>query len=327
MERIEGQLADEEELAKQVLSWITCAKRPLTTSELEHAIATEAGEPQLDPENFCRLEDMVSACAGLVTIDEESKIIRLVHFTTQEYFERTKIQWFPDAQAKIAITCVTYLSLDVFKSGICQKDEELEERLQSNQLYHYAAKNWGHHPREASILIPEAISFLEKRTQVEASCQALLAIKEWSSRVGYSQEFARQMRGLDLAAYFGVKLAVPQLLKKGADIAAANNYGQTSLHWASKTGHVDVVKLLLEKGADIVAADKYRRTPLHEASITGHVDVVNLLLEKGADLEVAGESRRTPLFGDSKTGHVDVVKLLLEKGADIEAADKDGKTL
>jgi hypothetical protein len=71
MERIEGQLADEEELAKQVLSWITCAKRPLTTSELEHALAVEAGEPQLDIENLCRVEDMVSICAGLVTVDEE----------------------------------------------------------------------------------------------------------------------------------------------------------------------------------------------------------------------------------------------------------------
>ena len=41
MERIEGQLADEEELAKQALSWIACAKRPLTTLELEHALAIE----------------------------------------------------------------------------------------------------------------------------------------------------------------------------------------------------------------------------------------------------------------------------------------------
>jgi hypothetical protein len=34
MERIDGQVADSQELAKQVLSWITCAKRPLTTLEL-----------------------------------------------------------------------------------------------------------------------------------------------------------------------------------------------------------------------------------------------------------------------------------------------------
>jgi len=38
MERIDSQIKDQEELAKQVLSWITCAKRPLTTSELQHAL-------------------------------------------------------------------------------------------------------------------------------------------------------------------------------------------------------------------------------------------------------------------------------------------------
>ncbi|KAH8790559.1 hypothetical protein BGZ57DRAFT_875826 [Hyaloscypha finlandica] len=34
MERISGQIKDQEELAKQVLSWITCAKRPLAMTEL-----------------------------------------------------------------------------------------------------------------------------------------------------------------------------------------------------------------------------------------------------------------------------------------------------
>jgi hypothetical protein len=78
MNRIEGQVTDQEELAKQVLSWITCAKRPLTTTELQHALAVEFGEPELDEENLPQIEDMVSVCAGLVTVDEESGIIRLV---------------------------------------------------------------------------------------------------------------------------------------------------------------------------------------------------------------------------------------------------------
>ena len=34
LERIEGQLADEEKLGKKVLSWITCIKRPLKTVKL-----------------------------------------------------------------------------------------------------------------------------------------------------------------------------------------------------------------------------------------------------------------------------------------------------
>jgi hypothetical protein len=39
-------------------------------------------------------EDMVSVCAGLVTVDEESNIIRLAHYTTQEYFNQTREKWF-----------------------------------------------------------------------------------------------------------------------------------------------------------------------------------------------------------------------------------------
>ncbi|KAH6716575.1 hypothetical protein BKA61DRAFT_513501, partial [Leptodontidium sp. MPI-SDFR-AT-0119] len=152
MERINGQQAGFQVLAKSVLSWITCAKRPLIMSEIQHAIAVEVGEAELDEDNLPEIEDMVSVCAGLVTVDEESGIIRLVHYTTQEYFERTQSQWFPNAQANITTICVTYLSFDEFESGICRNDDEFEKRLQLNKLYDYAAHNWGHHAREASTL-------------------------------------------------------------------------------------------------------------------------------------------------------------------------------
>ena len=89
MERIVGQEGGLRELVKKVLSWVTCAKRPLTTLELQHALAVEIGTSELDEENLPEIEDMVSLCAGLVTVDRESNVIRLVHYTTQQYFERT----------------------------------------------------------------------------------------------------------------------------------------------------------------------------------------------------------------------------------------------
>lgn len=70
MDRIEGQIKDQEELAKQVLAWITCAKRPLTTLELQHALGVEVGKPELDEDNLPEIEDIVSVCAGLVTVDK-----------------------------------------------------------------------------------------------------------------------------------------------------------------------------------------------------------------------------------------------------------------
>src|ERR1700760_3640296 len=86
--RIEAQLPGRSALAKRAISWISYAKRPLTTGELCHALAVELGEDNLDKDNIPSIEDIVSACAGLVIIDQESNIIRLVHYTAQEYFER-----------------------------------------------------------------------------------------------------------------------------------------------------------------------------------------------------------------------------------------------
>jgi hypothetical protein len=71
MARIEYQEEEIRVLAKQVLSWITCARRPLTTLELRYALAVEVGEPGLDEENLPEIEDMVSVCAGF------QKLLRL----------------------------------------------------------------------------------------------------------------------------------------------------------------------------------------------------------------------------------------------------------
>src|SRR5690348_6548807 len=61
----------------------------------------ELDTSELDEENVLEIEDVVFVCAGLVTLDKESDIIRQVHYTTQEYYERTQVGWFPDAQKHI----------------------------------------------------------------------------------------------------------------------------------------------------------------------------------------------------------------------------------
>ena len=87
-------------------------------------------------------------------------MIRLVHYTTQGYFRRTQIRWFPDAEFEIVKTCITSLSFDTFQNGYCSDDTEFKKRLQSNVLYDYAARNWGHHAREASIRARQSNSSL-----------------------------------------------------------------------------------------------------------------------------------------------------------------------
>jgi hypothetical protein len=66
MERIKGNKLGFRELAKRVSPWITCAKRPPTTSELLYTLAVEVGESKLNEENLPEIGYMVLVCAGLV---------------------------------------------------------------------------------------------------------------------------------------------------------------------------------------------------------------------------------------------------------------------
>ena len=79
IERREGQLAEDGSLA--ILG--KHAQRLITTRELRQAIAIEPGDKALNNDNIYDVEDVISVCAELVTANEESNVIRLVHYTTR----------------------------------------------------------------------------------------------------------------------------------------------------------------------------------------------------------------------------------------------------
>ncbi len=75
------------------------------------------------------------------------------------------------------------------------------------------------------------------------------------------------------------------LIDSGADINKQSEDGSTSLYYASRLGHTDVMRLLLEHGADVNKADASGRfIPLRMASENGHLDTVKLLIEHGATI-------------------------------------------
>ncbi|KAK6356022.1 hypothetical protein TWF718_000395 [Orbilia javanica] len=352
MERINNQNSDLKLLAHQVLSWIVCAERPLRKLELQHALAVELGvnQRELDNDNFPGVNTMISVCAGLVTIDEESDIIRLIHYTTQEYFNGAWKGMILNIHNDIAKVCVTYLSFEMFDTGPVPTE---------GVLYRYAAQNWGHHARKSSVETTEPIisGFLKTPKRVSVSSKAL--------GVAQDEDFNNfpptKMTGMHLAAYFGLREYVDQLLHKGASHLTRDTYGKTPLSYAAQWGHAAVVELLLSKGADWeVKNSYYGQTPLVQAAARGHAAVVELLLNKGAGLEtqftadgqtlllIAAENgctnvvelllreganrdaknmhNKTALFFAAEKGHAAVVELLLREGANKEAKDTTGQT-
>lgn len=289
------------------MSWITCAKRPLTPSELQHALAVEVGESVLDNDNLPQIEDMVSVCAGLVTVDKGSDIIRLVHYMTQEYLERTQKQWFPNA-GEITTICITYLSFDKFDSGFCLTDEDFEGRLQSNQLYDYAARNRGHHARNVSTSRHWIIRFLESEANIEAASQVM-----WVDECNHSQEAPRHVTGVHLATHFSLEEVLQGLLGCGHGPDLGDSNGRTPAMLAAGSGHEAIVALLLEYGADLDAKIGDCTAPTVAAAGGA---VITLLLTNGVSPDARFSNGRTTLMEAAGEGQEAVVRLLLENGAD-----------
>jgi ankyrin repeat protein len=327
IERVEGQKRGFRELAKRVLSWITHANWPLTVLELRHALAVEVGERAVDEDNLPEIDDMVSVCAGLVTVNEESNIIRLVHYTTQEYFAEFWPSWIPNAQTDITMTCLTYLKFDVFAVGSCSTDEELKARHDLNPLYDYVAKNWGYHARAASPQPKDQIlSFLGNPALVASCSQAVMTSRRYFA--WRSKELPSQVTGMHLVAYSGWEEIMTTLLEHGHDPDPKDSKGRTPLCWAASLGNEMVVKLLLGEGrVDLNSRDEVDFTPLAWSAKGGHGSIVQLLLaEDRLDLNSKVGCGDTPLMWAIAHGD-EVVKLFLANdGVDINSKNARGCT-
>jgi ankyrin repeat protein len=329
MEKIDHQRLGFRDLALQVLAWVTCAKRPLTASELQQALAVKSAT-KVDQGDLFRIEDMVSVCAGLVPSADDSGIIRLAHYTAHDYLRGDRHNWFPDAETKIMTACVNYLSFDAFEEGFCNTDKDFEARLSTYPFYDYAARNWGHHACAAlgTDPCPDLIlNFLENDTKVSASVQAMMVFARYTK---FSQEVPEKMTGVHLAAYFGLLNAIQGLHGRGHELEAKDTWGRTPLSWAAQKGKTEVVKWLLANGAapDSEATVPFLSgcTPLWFAVQNGHKGVTEVLLATKIDFDSAIAERQTPLARAARYGHEAVVQLLVEKGAKVDSKDVNGRT-
>ena len=104
---------------------------------------------------------------------------------------------------------------------------------------------------------------------------------------------------------------IDYLLSKNADLFAADNLGDTALHYAASTGKLPVVQDLVTSRAPIDVVDNLGRSPLYMAALAGRLEVVKLFIDNKARLETTP----SPLSGAVKGANELVIKYLLENGA------------
>ena len=334
MARIRGQVPEHSKLAFSALSWISNAFRPLQLDELQHALAVRRGDQALDEE---ALEDetlIISVSAGLITLDAQSRAIRLVHFSVEEYFEKTRSRWFPDADSQIAETCLTYLSFDTFKDGRCSSNRDWKLRLLKNCFLDYAAQNWGYHAHAAEeytvvehTLEGVALHFLGDDHKVSYSSQICCMTKLQNIK-NYTWSDPYWVSGLHLAAWFGLIRITKRILEGNVVADSKDSMGETPLFYAVQRGHEKIIELLLNRtDVNVNSQDKDGDTPLSLAARRGHEAVVKLLLDR---IDVIADSQNqegdTPLSLAAERGYKAVVKLLLDRNVAADSQNIYGDT-
>lgn len=312
-------------LYAQILAWIFFAKRPLTTKELQHALAIRSHDTHLDEEGIPSVQTILSACAGLVRLDETSDSLDFAHGTVREYFEQTKIGWLVEAEKDLAEKVVTYISFDTFASGFSPKLSDFKHRCQLNPFFHYASKNWGHHVQKSSLQKARlVIDFLEHDGKVSACSEGMMV--EPTAILDFGFGFERKIKGMHLAAGFGLRESIAILQKRQHDLNATDTDRRTPLTWAVSRGQDAAVELLLELGADTESSDRHGWTPLLYAVITDHMASLALLVRNGANVYCSDKNGQTALLWAVENRNEAAVKLLLDNDADIESKDLYGQS-
>ncbi|KAF8535579.1 ankyrin repeat-containing domain protein [Trichophaea hybrida] len=318
MERIHRLEDTQRQLAMDTLTWVVFATRPLRFPELQHAVAIEDGDSDVDSEALAESATIVDLCASLVVLDAETHEIRLVHYTVQSYLESLPIM--VNVHLKLALSCLNYLSFDNFRRTWSRKLFETE--VAADSLFGYAALNWGHHMRLAG---ETDLPLLERSLQYLNSCNSPVFLA--ASECHESEEVAEPVR---FACYYGLYTVVQKLLQQSdLEVDSRDMLGQTPLFIAAKKGHEAVVKILLEReDVNVNSRDNNcERTPLFIAAAEGHRDVVKILLERDdVDVNLCTEYGVTPVLV-TNCGHNAVVKMLLDRSdVDVNCMDVGDQT-
>ncbi|KAJ7024967.1 ankyrin repeat-containing domain protein [Mycena alexandri] len=344
MQRIDVQSKEDRKMARSTITWVANAKRPLTVEELRVALAVEPGTQQLDKENFMTIKRILSVCAGLVIVDEQLSVVRLVHYTTQEYLDSIQAQQFPDAQMEITCTLLTFLAFDGYPDSFRNSDDIPPLAEYSQYCLAHAAGQPEVQLREILLkFLGEAFRWMNIMDD-EWTYKRMWNSMPWNYSWKESQPSALWIAAganlvettkfllegpplpqhsmdpeIIVASYYGHKEIVRILLDKGADVNAARGEYGSALQAAATGGHTDVVRILLDNSANINAAGGYNGSSLQAAAARGHTDIVCILLDKGADVNAAEGDYGSSLQAAAAGGHTEIVRILLDKGANVNA--------
>ena len=335
IQRISNLSIARRDLAGRTLMWLSHAQRPLYVSELQHAMAIRLEDDDLDTDNIPSLRTLVDCCCGLVEVESESFIIRLVHHSLEEYLRENDHGLFRQANLTIVTICIKYMMLESLKDLPHKTRSDFVQVLKDFALLEYAALQWGHH---AYHVAAEDLKLAALPLLSSSPCLITIArvCDSRTTGLGHWKERIRSWAysggaGISLAARFGLSELLKILIAEKQSrlrLDARDVYGRTALHEAAIFGHEEAIEVLLQHGADVLDMDYDRSTPLFLAVSHRQIEMVRVLLQHvgRAQLDSAGPKGFTPLHKAVDQGDEEMVTLLLQAGASVGATNGPGAT-
>lgn len=323
MQRITDQEEDHWKVAFKTLAWVTHAFRPLSLRELQHALAVEPGDSELDEDLMMDAPSITALCAGLVIIDKATGNVNLVHYSTKSYFENTRQKYFAAYHASITLSLATYLTLGVLQ------DISISEIVRNYPLASYAAQYLGDHARDSpeESLAP---------TILEAICRLLADPTK-------RKPLLTLLDGLDLirCGYYSAQSAEADAIIAQTIVASADEptLGLDSesldlerMSIRTRSDSMTTESTLTEEVTDTWQA-KMRSGPipevtaLHLAASMGLARVASMLLKETPNIDAVDETGKTALTVAMERGFEKAVEFLINGGALVNLRDDHGRMI
>ena len=323
--RIDAQSEDDQAIANKALRWVAYAFEPLKIRMLCEILAIDSEANDLDSEASPPINLVLNACAGLLVVDGEIDIVRLVHYTAQDYFNTLSTTRLHNHHAAIAEDCITYLSYDSVQDPAQPTQSHSPYfNMGDYDLLSYASRYWASHvkagPKNSLNILVDTYLARTPRVRLPGPRSKKL---HW-----IFPESLIECSGCGIAACFGLHDALRRILENDTKQIDTLTYtGCSALHLAASHDQIMAMEILLEYGADIDCKDQREATPLLVAIQTDSRAAVQLLLDRGAQTSLEDCDDIAPFAAVRLDPLIPVLQTLLNAGADINTRiEREGDT-
>ncbi|SPO02849.1 uncharacterized protein DNG_05526 [Cephalotrichum gorgonifer] len=339
-------IQDMDKVSMKLVQWICLATRPLSTDELQLAMAIEADCP-FRSWRQCRdalgvlsdgggmetqIEALSRGLAELTPVDGR-QVVQFIHQSVKDFFadkgfrpgSSTPIDTVIGmAHHRLCRICIRFLTMEELSRLISYDEDGEMGRLTSHEeevlsFSNYALRSWAVHAKECDSRGVAQDDLLDLFAWPPSSdlAERWLRIREMSKGPsGYSYP-SRGASLVHILSCCGIKGPLQAELQR---LGKKRRTGGWAINWLWLTTS--------RVGAGVNSRDSDGRTPLSWAVEGGHEDVVKLLLETGkVDINAKDRRGETPLSRAVSHGNMAIIELLLKTGlADLNAKNREGQT-